>query len=415
MKKLSIIILTCGLFLTQAIRSQVTMSGELRPRTEYAHGLKSLASPNQDAALFTTQRTRINLGYRDDFFTTSVVLQDVRLWGSQAQLVQNENYAVSVHEAWGELNLCPDFSIKAGRQELSYDNHRILGNVGWAQQARSHDVALLKYSGLFNAHLGLAYHQDGILTKSYYTGPDAYKAMQFLWLNKKFDVLTTSLLFLNNGVPVNTTNLAGSIIEQNINYTQTIGTYNQLNAGVLTLEGSFYYQMGKLVSGREVSAIQFMVGGSLSLGEMLSVNAGFEHLSGTDNGASGKSHSFNPLYGTNHKFNGFMDYFYVGNHIGNVGLNDLYAGAKAKMEKLTAMADLHFFSAAAEINPNADAFLGAEIDLTMNYAVSKSASVAVGYSQMVGTHAMEHLKGGSKDEFSNWAYVMLTFTPQFIK
>lgn len=415
MKNLLLLMMSFGLFLSSNLKSQVTLSGEIRPRTEYAHGLKSLASPDQNAALFTTQRTRINLGYRDEFFTTSVVLQDVRTWGNQAQLVQNENYAVSVHEAWGELNLCQAFSIKVGRQELSYDNHRILGNVGWAQQARSHDVAILKYSGLFNAHLGLAYHQDGILTNNYYTGPDAYKAMQFIWLNKKFDALTTSLLFLNNGVPVTLYNEMNFITDQNINYTQTIGTYNRLNAGALAIEGSFYYQMGKLLSGREVSAIQFMVGGSLSMGEMLSINAGFEHLSGTDNGASGKSYSFNPLYGTNHKFNGFMDYFFVGNHIGSVGLNDLYAGGKANIKKLTVQADAHLFSAAAEINANTDAFLGVEFDLTLNYAVSKSASVAAGYSHMFGTHALEQIKGGSKDEFNNWAYIMLTFTPQFIK
>ncbi|MDZ7608893.1 MAG: hypothetical protein U5K79_25710 [Cyclobacteriaceae bacterium] len=29
--------------------------------------------------------------------------------------------------------------------------------------------------------------------------------------------------------------------------------------------------------------------------------------------------SFNPLYGTNHKFYGYMDYFYVGNSHGQVG------------------------------------------------------------------------------------------------
>ena len=35
-----------------------------------------------------------------------------------------------------------------------------------------------------------------------------------------------------------------------------------------------------------------------------------------------ENNSFTPFYGTNHKFNGHMDYFYVGNHIGNVGLRE---------------------------------------------------------------------------------------------
>ncbi len=35
--------------------------------------------------------------------------------------------------------------------------------------------------------------------------------------------------------------------------------------------------------------------------------------------------AFTPLYGTNHKFNGWMDYFYVGNHGSSIGLQDINA------------------------------------------------------------------------------------------
>ena len=36
-------------------------------------------------------------------------------------------------------------SLKIGRQPLSYDDQRILGGLGWAQQARTHDAAVYKY------------------------------------------------------------------------------------------------------------------------------------------------------------------------------------------------------------------------------------------------------------------------------
>lgn len=410
-----ILIFLASLF-SENLLAQVNLSGELRPRTEYAHGLKTLANPDQDAALFTTQRTRLNFGYKDETFTTSIVLQDVRTWGNQPQLVGNQSYATSIHQAWAELNLCSNFAIKLGRQELAYDNHRILGNVGWAQQARSHDLALLKYSGFVNAHLGLAYHQNGALNQNFYSGPDAYKAMQFLWLNKASDILNVSFLFLNNGVPYNTYEYTGGpLTKQKINYTQTIGTYSKLNLGPINLEGSLYYQTGKLANNNDLSALEFMLKGTLTIADMISVNAGYEYLSGTELGTSGKSTSFNPLYGTNHKFNGFMDYFYVGNHIGNVGLNDLFAGGQIKFDKLTTKSDLHIFAAAADINPNTGRFLGVELDLSLNYAFSNSASLAAGYSQMFGNHTMEHLKGGSYEEMTNWAYIMFTFTPQFIK
>ena len=127
-----------------------------------------------------------------------------------------------------------------------------------------------------------------------------------------------------------------------------------------------------------------------------------------------------------------MNYFYVGNHIENVGLNDIFAGAQIKANKLTVKSDLHIFSSAENFGPyddgflhiyplpeenmpHTDRYLGIELDLSLNYAFSKSASFAVGYSQMLADETMERLKGGDFKQISNWAYVMFTFTPQFIK
>ena len=124
---------------------QFSLSGEFRPRTEFSHGYKSLASPDQEASLFTAQRTRLNFDYKNDLYKVKLTLQDVRAWGSQKQLVSNEDFATSVHEAWAEVFFTEKISLKAGRQELVYDDHRIFGSVGWANQARSHDVALLKF------------------------------------------------------------------------------------------------------------------------------------------------------------------------------------------------------------------------------------------------------------------------------
>ncbi|MCY7359793.1 MAG: alginate export family protein [Rudanella sp.] len=71
-----------------------------------------------------------------------------------------------LHEAWGEFSLLDtnktklgkEFTLKIGRQELVYDDVRLLGNLDWLQQARRHDMALLKYSAKgWTAHVGIAY------------------------------------------------------------------------------------------------------------------------------------------------------------------------------------------------------------------------------------------------------------------
>ena len=176
-------------------QTEFILSGEVRQRAEYLHGYKTPALEDQNATSFVSQRTRINFDYSMPKVKFGVALQDVRNWGNQAQLVANEGNAVSVHQAWGEVELAKKFSLKAGRMELAYDDHRILGNVGWAQQARSHDLALFKYDGIINAHLGLAFHGN------FYQGIDAYRDMQFLWLNGKAmdNALSWSFLVLSNG------------------------------------------------------------------------------------------------------------------------------------------------------------------------------------------------------------------------
>jgi hypothetical protein len=152
--------------------------------------------------------------------------------------------------------------------------------------------------------------------------------------------------------------------------------------------------------------------------ENFSIGVGTEYLSGNDQGStSSKNNAFNPFYGTNHKFNGLMDYFYVGNHISSVGLIDLYVPLKYSKNKFSISLVPHFFSADGTIlnsdNTKAESYLGTEIDISAGYKIIKSVSINAGYSQMFATESMEMLKGGSKDEINNWGWVMVAFKPNF--
>ncbi|HNX57261.1 MAG TPA: hypothetical protein PKO30_16820, partial [Prolixibacteraceae bacterium] len=135
---------------------------------------------------------------------------------------------------------------------------------------------------------------------------------------------------------------------------------------------------------------------------------------GTDYNKTEKNSSFTPLYGTNHKFNGFMDYFYVGNHLNNVGLSDAYLKFVTTKNKTTFNADLHLFASAAKISATADNYLGTELDLTLTHTLNPATKIALGYSQMFGSESLEILKGGSRSAFNNWAYLMITVTPKFL-
>ncbi len=393
--------------------AQFKLSAELRPRTEYSHGYAQPAADGQDASLFTSQRTRLNFSYSNqEKVKVGIVLQDVRVWGNQPQMVMNQDYATSIHEAWGEFSLGGNFTLKAGRQELVYDDHRIFGNVGWTQQARSHDLALFKYSGNFELHLGVAHHENTERTNNYYLGPDAYKNMQFLWFHKVVDNFKYSILLLNNGTP-STTFVNSTITNQETRYGQTLGTRMELDRNNWLLAGNLYFQFGQSPYGGNISAFEFALeaGKTFEGGEKLGVR--YELLSGSESGSSGNS-SFLPLYGTNHKFNGFMDYFYVGNHQKSVGLSDLQLSGSVKTGKATLSADLHLFNSHKEVAGDGK-YLGTELDLGLALPINNTVKFAAGYSQMFASDRLALLKNvAEKGSFHNWAWVMLTFSPQFL-
>jgi hypothetical protein len=396
------------LLLASQVKAQFSLSGEFRPRTEYSHGFGTLAAKDQKPSVFTSQRTRLNFDYKMDLLKVGLVLQDVRIWGNQVQSVSNEDFAVSVHQAWAEINLAKSLTLKVGRQELNYDDQRILGNSGWAQQARSHDIALFKYEKKVKIHLGIAHHENTNRKNNFYDGPDAYKDLQFLWINRKTDKFNLSFLFLNNGKPL----MVGT--EQKSKYSQTFGPHAEVSVDKVSFSGHLYFQTGEDGANKSLNAYNLMAEATYKTSEKTQFNLGYEILSGSDYNQTQKNNSFTPLYGSNHKFNGFMDYFYVGNHLNNVGISNGYLKFATSKNKTGFNADLHFFASSAKISEIADNYLGTELDLSLTQTLNPVTKIVLGYSQMFGSKSLEILKGGSAGAFNNWAYVMISVTPKFI-
>ncbi len=387
--------------------AQLTLSGELRPRAEFRNGYKTLTPNDVDAALFVSQRTRINTKFISEDYTFFVSLQDVRVWGDVKQLGENSN-SLAIHEAWGKVKFSSNFSVKLGRQEIIYDDSRMFGNVGWAQQGRSHDAAIFKFGNEnYKLDLGVAYNQDAeALFGNLYTVGGNYKAMQYAWYHKEWSNFKASFLFLNNGLQ--------NVDADEVRYSQTFGTHLKYKAtDALSFSANAYLQSGKDVADNDLSA--YLIG--LDLGykasAKLNLGVGFEIQSGNDNASIGdENNAFTPFYGTNHKFNGFMDYFYVGNHGNNVGLVDVYAKVSTKLgEKSSLTAFVHNFSAQAEIAEDADKQLGTEIDLVYTHKLNKDVTIGAGYSQMLASEGLEAVKNNFSGNGNNWAWLMVTIKP----
>lgn len=385
---------------------------QLRPRAEYRHGFKTLVPDAADAAIFISQRSRLNFNYGSEKLNAYISLQNVRTWGDVNTLAAKDANGTAIHEAWASFKLDQEFSFKMGRQEIIYDDSRIFGNVDWAKTGRSHDAFIAIYQPNSNNRLdiGLALNEeDETLFKTDYD-VNNYKAFQYAWYHTNFDNVNLSVLALNTGF---TFDKQG---KQDVDYNQTLGAFASFGKNKLKGDVSVYFQTGKIAD-RKLSAYNLAGNLHYQVHPEFTLGLGAELLSGTDMDAtSDKLNSFNPLFGTNHKFNGWMDYFYVGTHINSVGLLDLHVPLKFQKEKITLQLVPHIFSSAAnvvdDLGNKKNNYLGTEIDFSLGYKIASNIDFQMGYSHMFASETMEVLKGGNKNNTTNWGWAMFVFKPK---
>ncbi|WP_281227370.1 alginate export family protein [Flavobacterium aquiphilum] len=448
------------LFGLNAANAQLTATGQFRPRTEFRDGYSTLQSKDMKTAAFTSQRTRLNIGftgYRFKFFTA---IQDVRVWGQDASTINRvttaENNGIQLHEAWGEIILndtvssIQNLSLKIGRQEIAYDDQKVIGGLDWLQQARYHDAVVLKYFNKgWTADFGAAFNQNKeLLSGTIYNGVPAatagytagtnglgtnYKSMEYVYLARKFYFGDISFLFLSDNfnkysnVTSGTPPVVTKVNEQGIWTRNTAGFYYNVNATrKLKFEGSVYHQFGHDKNGRSLNANLASITSTLQIGRKLFVGPGIDYLSGNDGTkavtATSDNNQFDPLYGTPHKFWGYMDYFYVSSGFGSQGLLNYFLKAKYNLkDNLTLFADLHCFEAGNTLSNGAggtqNSYLGTELDLKMSYNMTKMINIEAGYSFMQATNSMAsaQVKNVTNANLSpQWAYVMVNIKPNFL-
>jgi hypothetical protein len=403
-------------------RAQLTLTGQVRTRTEYRNGLGTLQPIGAKPAAFTSQRTGLTFGYGMDRLRFGVTVRDVRVWGQDASSISSaDGSKLFLHEAWAELVLAnqadstfkfrafDQLSLKIGRQELVYDDVRLLGNLDWLQQGRRFDLALLKAvkSG-WQIDLGVAFNQNtdafGVRGTAYTPGNvppsvanskgdfvtvplgfvptsgkggasiylnapgtngqnQQYKSFQLLYLTRKFGATKLSVLLFKDDFQryrIDSIGTAATGVVYGRRYNVT-GTHSRLTYGAmltgtlgmkspskLAWQAFAYGQGGKNRDGQALSA--YHVGGNVALQRgKFSAGPGYEVLSGTNTvSPDGRDHRFDPLYGTPHRHWGYMDFFYVGTGSPVGGLQNAFFKTKYLVSPaLFVTADLHQFALAA--------------------------------------------------------------------
>lgn len=501
---LALILLFSSCFCSLTVSAQLSLTGQLRTRGELRDGYGTLEPVGNNNAAFISQRTRLILNYNSSKLIFHTSIQDVRLWGQDASTISAaDGGKLELHEAWAEIILSNKkdpsfkispfdyFAVKIGRQELVYDDERLLGGLDWLQQARRHDAIVFKaVQNGWQFDLGGAFNQntDAInYNGTYYTpanvpatikdskgnlvntpsgliplingsgisakngspaflnppGTNAlnqdYKALQYLYVAKKFDKTKITGLFLTDQFGKYKLDSVKNVSGSDVGYVygrrfNQAGVNSRFTTGLLinpvfgsvnqwSANGGYYYQGGHDRDGLTLNAYMFTAS-LLYKPSAFSFTAGWDYTSGNNSFSNnGSDKRFDPLYGTPHKFWGTMDYFYAGSGSPTGGLSNPYLKIKYTSPNKrfsTELANHYFYLADDQKDVSANPvnkYLGTEFDSTTNYKLNTFTTVEVGLSYMAATSSMEYAKGiapGNSKLNPVWAYLQLNIRPEFL-
>ena len=395
--------------------------GELR-NGGFAFVDEELEIPDDNFAGFILERTRLTLDYAGENLTANITGQHCGTWGSR------EGGNFMIYEAWVKFDSKNGFFTKIGRQNLSYDDQRIFGADDWSMTGMTHDVLKAGYEGHgHKVHVFGAYNQnlENIDGGTYFSGGlQPYKAMEALWYHFDFPSfpLGASLLLMN-------VDLQGGDrrVDETTFHEQIYGTFLSFQPKNWALEAAYYREAGKEEHGLPINA--WMASGKVTWkpSQSFQLYGGYDFLSGDKyfavppEGRFGMVHhdvirGFSSLYGSNHKFYGAMDFFYVTTYVRGFtpGLQNAYIGTGWKPGKnLSLDLSYHFLAIATNLD-NVKKPLGHEVEFSASYSFRPDTKLSMGFSFMKGTDTMAYLKRSFGDNRLEWAWAMLTVSPKFL-
>ncbi|MFH1296387.1 MAG: alginate export family protein [Bacteroidota bacterium] len=394
--------------------SQFTLDAQLRPRFEIRNGYQRLIPDTVDPAFLISQRTRLSFGYENKFLKVKITPQDVRIWGderiSSSTGVFGDQASMDLFEGYIELRLGPWARISTGRQQLVYDNERILAPRNWNQTGIAYDAVVAKMGWrTWEIHVGGSWNT---LAEAPYDNPypaSRIKSLDFAWVN--WDIsngIQASLMHVASGVTqTDTTN--------RLFWKQTSGVYAEAKWKGLKCWFDGFYQYGRNPQGLRVSAFLFDGHAEYAI-KFFTPGLGISYLSGNSNTGTAlkEDHLFDVLYGARHKYFGYMDYFRnFSKDTKQGGLIDCFLSLKFTLLKKISILNMAHYFQLAQLNPSTPSTrnLAFENDLVINYKFADWGILESGYSFLLPTSGFKTMQGVQDNAFAQFYYLQLTISP----
>ncbi len=380
----------------------LALGGQYFARAEVRDG-RDFNAAVADQALGVDHRARFTLrASAKERVGVLLEFQDVRGWGTETNTTTVMPFS-GLHQGYVDLKPASFLDVRVGRQELSYGEDRLIGNLDWAMSARSFDGVFARVTAspsvtldafgmllappafLTDTTTGARFHNSG----SYFTGLYARARLGKLG----FDVFGLGLLEDPS---------TAALGARHDNNRLTLGArgFGAIGGLAVVAEGAF--QTGKsctpaCVQGQTDDSV---LAGALALKATYTlpvwgapyVMGEFSAASGDSEPTDGVDHTFHQLFPTGHAHLGFIDY---------VGWQNVVAGRGTlgiRPWGAHVWLDVHHFAAwapkGAWYAANGTVFLagdatrtngnmGTELDLSVTVPVFANVSLAGSFSVFV--------------------------------
>ncbi len=432
---------------------RVKLGGQIRTRAEYANGfynVPDLTLPGASSAVrgaaesvddnYVLNQTRLWADADvNEHLRVFIQLQDSRAFGVEGTTVgfaaDGPNNRIDIHQGYFDVRKLFDLplTVRVGRQEIIWGDHRVIGNFVWSNQGRVFDGGRFMWDtdAIHAEAFAVTVDEDGFLPvdgddnsdESIYAAMIGFKklipsALLELMYIQKNDQDDTSSTLVATG---NTAAFGDPVIIHDFGI-RIDGKLPNLDAVDYTLEA--HGQLGDYGDhDQEAWAFAGRVGYTFT--EVAwKPRIGFEYAfaSGDDDPGDDDHETFDNLYPTNHWQGnyGFIDLVSWQN------IHDFRGNIKVSpTSKLTMQVDYHYFLLDEEEDgwyfaagnlaaarpaggfTTNDDNLAQEVDLTVSYDLYKNVKILAGYSFF---GAEDWIEDTIDDINTHWGYLQTTVT-----
>lgn len=391
------------------------INGELRVRNENDN-----RDFNSDTGYksFNLMRTRLGINVHPaSDMSVFVQVQDSRVQGlegtSSIPGVQEDN-TLDLHQGFFQVDNLgwQGFGLKAGRVEVRYGNERLLGVTDWSNTPTAFDAAIASVShsrvNVQAMYANLVERDTPAIGAPETENSDATLQSGFASI-----ALTQDATAMADLQVINVRDKVTPSEDDDLNVLTLGGRVHGKAATRFdySVEGAFQTGAQETGPATETDVSAYMFAGELgvTVGEEarpVRISAGYDYLSGDDDGADTKTETFNTLFGDNHSFYGLMD---MPELLSNAGLQDIHVAAKATVwsnvnNSVAVGGQFHNFATAAT-PAGVDGGLGNEVDVNATWVYRERFAPTLGVSAFMPGDAIPGPTPGVDADSSYWVYL----------